>query len=105
MATWRELTGWLKTAQKNDANLIGAGAFDYLMLAGYTLVGYYWLRAAAIAEHELAAGNSDVDFYIGKRETARFFMQRLLPRANQHRALIESGSANLMDIPDSAFGR
>ncbi|MNZ73359.1 Acyl-CoA dehydrogenase [compost metagenome] len=105
VATWRELTGWLKTAQKNDANLIGAGAFDYLMLAGYTLVGYYWLRAAAIAERELAAGNSDVDFYIGKRETARFFMQRLLPRANQHRALIESGSANLMDIPDSAFGR
>ncbi|SDN17731.1 acyl-CoA dehydrogenase C-terminal domain-containing protein [Pseudomonas jinjuensis] len=105
VATWRELTGWIRGRQQTDANLIGAAAFDYLMLAGYTLVGYHWLRAAAIAERELAAGNTDSDFYIGKRETARFYLQRLLPRADQHRALIESGSANLMDIPDSAFGR
>ncbi len=105
VAAWRSLTAWLLKHQHSDANLIGASAFDYLMLAGYTLLGYYWLRADTLADEKLAAGRGDADFYIGKLETARFYLQRLLPRTHQHRASIESGSANLMDIPDSAFSR
>ncbi|RJG08933.1 acyl-CoA dehydrogenase [Pseudomonas cavernicola] len=102
---WREVSAWLQERCGADANLVGASAFDYLMLAGYTLLGYLWLRAACQAEQALASGSAEADFYQGKRETARFYLQRLLPRAALHRTLIESGSANLMSIADSAFAR
>lgn len=102
---WREVSAWLHERCGADANLVGASAFDYLMLAGYTLLGYLWLRAACQAEQALANGSAEADFYQGKRETARFYLQRLLPRAALHRTLIESGSANLMSIADSAFAR
>ncbi|WP_166358876.1 acyl-CoA dehydrogenase C-terminal domain-containing protein [Pseudomonas akapageensis] len=102
---WRELTGWVLDQRHNDSNLVGASAFDYLMQSGYVLLGYHWLRAATQAERQLAAGSSEHDFYIGKRETARFYFQRLLPRADQHVAMIRSGSGNLMAIPDAAFSR
>ncbi|MNF45245.1 Acyl-CoA dehydrogenase [compost metagenome] len=102
---WRELTAWVQDQRHNDGNLVGASAFDYLMQAGYVVLGYHWLRAASQAERQLAAGSSEQDFYIGKRETARFYFQRLLPRADQHNALVRSGSGNLMEIPDAAFYR
>lgn len=105
VAAWREVSAALQALHPNDANLVGASAFDYLMQSGYTLLGYYWLRAACLADQALAAGCDEQAFYQGKRETARFYLQRLLPRATLHRTLIESGSANLMTITDSAFGR
>ncbi len=103
IAAWREVSSWLNQRCGTDTHLIGASAFDYLMLAGYCRVGYHWLRAAALAERQLTAGSREHEFYLGKRETARFYLQRLLPRVTLHRELIESGSANLMDIPDAAF--
>ncbi|MCE0782581.1 acyl-CoA dehydrogenase C-terminal domain-containing protein [Pseudomonas sp. NMI542_15] len=102
---WREVSAWLSDASAGDANLIGASAYDYLMLSGYTLLGYLWLRAACVAERALAAGSDEAAFYQGKRETARFYLQRLLPRANLHETLIRTGSNNLMDISEAAFAR
>ncbi|MGH8483493.1 MAG: acyl-CoA dehydrogenase C-terminal domain-containing protein, partial [Pseudomonas sp.] len=102
---WREVSAVLQARHHNDANLVGASAFDYLMQSGYILLGYYWLRAACLADQALAAGSDELAFYQGKRETARFYLQRLLPCATLHRTLIESGSANLMTITDSAFAR
>ncbi|MDD1959109.1 acyl-CoA dehydrogenase C-terminal domain-containing protein [Pseudomonas sp. 39004] len=102
---WREVSEWLSDASATDANLVGASAYDYLMLCGYTLIGYLWLRAACVAEQALAAGSEDIAFYQGKRETARFYLQRLLPRASLHETLIRTGSDNLMRISDSAFAR
>ncbi|VVM78447.1 acyl-CoA dehydrogenase C-terminal domain-containing protein [Pseudomonas fluorescens] len=105
IVAWREISHWLSQQSKNDANVIGSSAVDYLMLAGYCVVGYYWLRAATLAERQLSTGSTETDFYEGKRETARFYMQRLLPRVALHRVLIESGSANLMDIGEAAFAQ
>ncbi|MGV5491189.1 acyl-CoA dehydrogenase C-terminal domain-containing protein [Pseudomonas sp. XP2] len=102
---WREVSAWLSDASAGDANLIGASAYDYLMLSGYTLLGYLWLRAACVAERALAAGSNEAAFYQGKRETARFYLPRLLPRANLHETLIRTGSNNLMDISEAAFAR
>ncbi len=105
IATWREVSNWLNQQHDTDPRLVGASAFDYLMLAGYCLIGYHWLQAASVAERQLAAGSGELEFYLGKRETARFYLRRLLPRATLHQQLIKSGSANLMDISDAAFAR
>ncbi|TDF84037.1 acyl-CoA dehydrogenase C-terminal domain-containing protein [Pseudomonas sp. H9] len=102
---WREVSAELQARHPHDSHLVNASAFDYLMLSGYVVLGYHWLRAACVAEQALASGSAEQAFYQGKRETARFYLQRLLPRASLHRTLIESGSANLMSISDSAFAR
>jgi hypothetical protein len=42
-------------------------------------------------------------FIKAKRDTARFYFQRILPRCQTHAAAIRSGSANLMALEDAAF--
>ena len=42
-------------------------------------------------------------FYEAKLATARFFMQRMLPRSSSHFAAIMAGSASMMEFPDEAF--
>ena len=43
-------------------------------------------------------------FKDAKRETARFYFARLLPRTLSHKAAIESGAAPLMSMPAELFG-
>ncbi len=79
----------------------GAASVDYLHLFGWTAVGYVWARAAKLSLAKLAEGKDD--FYEAKLATARFFMQRMLPRHSSHFAALMAGSASTMDFPDDAF--
>ena len=99
------LTLSLAVGEKAMANAdeAGAAAVDYLMYAGYVTLGYFWARMAAVAQAKLAAGDGDRDFYEAKLHTARFYFQRLLPRADAHRAALESGADNLMAMPEALF--
>ena len=80
----------------------GAAATDYLHLFGYTALAYLWARMAKIAL-EKRGGKSDAAFYETKLATARFYMQRLLPRHGAHFATLMAGSKTLMEFPDDAF--
>jgi hypothetical protein len=99
------LTLSLSVGEKAMANAdeAGAAAVDYLMYAGYVTLGYFWARMAVVAQAKLAAGDGDKDFYEAKLHTARFYFQRLLPRADAHRAALESGADNLMAMPEALF--
>ena len=99
------LTLSLAVGEKAMANAdeAGAAAVDYLMYAGYVTLGYFWARMAVIAQAKLAAGDGDRDFYEAKLHTARFYFQRLLPRADAHRAALQSGADNLMAMPEALF--
>ena len=99
------LTLSLAVGEKAMANAdeAGAAAVDYLMYAGYVTLGYFWARMAVVAQAKLAAGDGDRDFYEAKLHTARFYFQRLLPRADAHRAALESGADNLMAMPEALF--
>jgi hypothetical protein len=63
----------------------GAAAVDYLMYSGYVVLAYFWARMAVVAQAKIAAGEGDSSFYEAKLHTARFYFQRLLPRAASHR--------------------
>ena len=43
-------------------------------------------------------------FTTAKRETARFFFARILPRTQSHKTAIESGAAPLMTLHAEDFG-
>ena len=98
---WGELTMTLAKKSAENADEVGAAATDYLFYSGYAVLAYWWAKSVAVAE----GSAHDSDFRRKKRETARFYFARILPRINAHAAAMKSGAANLLALPDSAFGR
>ena len=96
---WGELT--LETGRKamGNAEEIGACAVDYLFYSGYVALAYWWARAVATAE----AGDYPAEFKTMKRETARFYFARLLPRIHTHAIAMRSGAGNLLALDAALF--
>ena len=92
----QSVTEELAVAARIDRGVVGAVAVDYLMLAGYVTLGYLWLQMAEVARAALSAGTSETAFYMAKRQSARFYFEKILPRTSTHAALIQSGSECLM---------
>jgi hypothetical protein len=78
---------------------IGAASVDYLFYSGYVALAYWWAKSVAVAE----AGNYPADFKTAKRETARFFFARILPRTRMHKAGIEAGANSLLALDAALF--
>jgi butyryl-CoA dehydrogenase len=97
-------TAWLAQEGLKNPDQAGAAATDYLHLFGYTALGYLWARMAkvALAKGATATGE-EAAFYRAKLATARFYVQRLLPRTGALFAGVLAGSAAVMDFPDEAF--
>ncbi len=100
---WLQLTQELGERAMKDPNHVGAAAYDYLMIAGYTTLAYFWARGAAVAAMELEKGNDDKEFYQAKLATAQFYFERILPRNQSLAATIRSGADNLMQLPEESF--
>lgn len=79
----------------------GAVASDFLQLFGLTALAFEWARMAEIS---LNRGSGDeARFYGAKIQTARFFMQRILPRSETHYRVVEAGGDCMMDFDDRAW--
>ena len=96
---WRALTKAVVQRASANPDELGAAAHDYLMYSGYVVLAYWWARSVAASE---ASAQSD-GFKAAKRETARFYFARLLPRASAHAEAISASSATLMSLPADAF--
>ncbi len=91
-------------AQKGLSNPeeAGAAATDFLSLFGHTALAYLWTKSVILSRKKLG-GSEDV-FYQGKIDTARFYMQKLLPRTSALFSTIMAGRDTLMAMDDEAFG-
>ena len=99
-AEWSELTtGILQRGAANPEEL-GAASHDYLFYSAYVVLAYWWARSVSAAD----ASSRPQAFKDAKRETARFYFARMLPRTLAHKAAIEAGAASLMALPAEAFG-
>ncbi|MDR6992994.1 acyl-CoA dehydrogenase C-terminal domain-containing protein [Luteimonas sp. 3794] len=96
---WQALTRSIAERATADPEEIGAAAYDYLFFSGYVALAYWWARSVAVAD----ASSRPETFKAGKRETARFYFSRLLPRTLTHAAAIASGPAPLLSIADDAL--
>ena len=97
---WREVTQMIGQRAAGNPDEIGAAAWDYLFYSGYAALAYWWARSVAAAD----ASSQSQAFKDAKRETARFYFARLLPRTRTHVESIASGAASLMTLPAEAFG-
>ncbi len=90
----------LQRGKANPAE-IGAGAVDFLQLFGLTALAFMWARMAEIGLKNM--DGEEALFYEAKVRTARFYMQRILPRSESHYRAIDAGSDSLMDFDDRAW--
>jgi alkylation response protein AidB-like acyl-CoA dehydrogenase len=98
-AEWLQLTMTVGQRAVADADEIGAAAYDYLFYSGYVTLAYWWARSVAAAD---SSAQSQA-FKDAKRETARFYFARILPRTLAHAAAIDSGAASLMSLDAGRF--
>jgi hypothetical protein len=97
---WGRITREIGQRAAGDADEIGAAAWDYLFYSGYAALAYWWARSVAAAD----ASTHPQAFKDAKRETARFYFARILPRTRSHAEAIASGAAPLMRLSAEAFG-
>ena len=96
---WRQLTQTIGLRAAADPDEVGAAAYDYLFYSGYVALAYWWARSVVAAE----ASTRSSAFKASKRDTARFYFTRLLPRTLTHKAAIESGASPLMALEADRF--
>jgi len=100
---WQLLTQSIAEKAMANPDEVGAASMDYLMYSGYVVLAYFWARAAELSlEKQASVGDSD-GFYQAKIDTARFYFQRMLPRAGAHKISALAGAESLMAIADTGF--
>jgi alkylation response protein AidB-like acyl-CoA dehydrogenase len=95
LATLEAATADLVKRSADEPDLPGAAATDYLDLTGYTLYAWLWAKMADAA--------ADDEYGAVKRETARFYMDRVLPRNLALAHSLQADGDRVMNIPDSGF--
>jgi butyryl-CoA dehydrogenase len=94
-------TAWIAQSGLSNPEEAGAAANDYLRLFGLTVLAYLWSRMAEISLNKL--DGDEHRFYQAKIDTARFFMQRLLPQNSGLFSAILAGGDSIMTFDDEAF--
>ncbi|NVK31211.1 MAG: acyl-CoA dehydrogenase C-terminal domain-containing protein [Gammaproteobacteria bacterium] len=90
----------LMKARKNPDE-IGAASFDYLMFAGYMMMGWMWARSVQAAQSKVDGPNAE--FYRAKLETAQFYFDRVLPRTRALKKTAMSGGKSIMSLSAEQF--
>src|SRR5450830_1385063 len=102
---WNVITTRIMLRARSDRELVGSASVDYLMYSGYVMMAYFWALQAAKAA-ELSAngkGRESADFYRTKIQTAEFYFERLLPRADGHRTGALAPTRSVMQIDKEHF--
>ena len=105
-AEWNTLTVRLMLMARKDREIISAASNDFLMYAGYVMMGYHWARMAAVAYDKLENGGTESpEFYKAKIQTAEFYFDKILPRTSGHAESMVAPSESMtsMDIESFSF--
>jgi hypothetical protein len=102
---WNLLTLRIMLRAGKDRDLVGSASVDYLMYSGYVMMGYFLALQAGKARQLLASGKGveSADFYLAKIQTAEFYFDRLLPRANAHHTSAVAPTRSLMQMDNAHF--
>ena len=86
---------WINEKMKTDKDDVSAAANDYLKTLGFVSVAYAWLKVLDVSFKNY---NENKNFYNDKINTAKFYFDKVLPRAEQHYKSAISGSSNIMNF-------
>ena len=97
----QKASAWIAANGLRDPNEAGAAASDYLRLFALVAIAYLWARTAEIALARKA--DDETGFYRAKLNTARYFVQRVLPQAGALHACIIAGGQSITGFDDEDF--
>ena len=86
---------WINEKTKTEKDDVSAAANDYLKTLGFVSIAYAWLKVLEVSFKDY---NENKNFYDDKINTARFYFDKVLPRAEQHYKSAISGSSNIMNF-------
>ncbi len=86
---------WVNQKTKTDKDDVSAAANDYLKTLGFVSVAYAWIKILGVSFKDY---NENKNFYDDKINTAKFYFDKVLPRAEQHYKSAISGSSNIMNF-------
>ncbi len=95
---WQALAVEVAQRSEGDADELGSAAYDFLMYSGYACLAYWWARSAVATDHAPTPA-----FAEAKQATARFYFERILPRAWAHADALRAGAPALMHLDEGAF--
>ena len=90
-----KFTNWINDKSKEEKDDVSAAANDYLKTLGFVSLAYSWIK---ILEVSFKDYDTNKVFYEDKINTAKFFFDKVLPRAEYHYKTAISGSTNIMNF-------
>ena len=90
-----KFSDWTIEKAKSEKDDVSAAANDYLKTLGYVSVAYAWIK---VLEVSFKNYDENKKFYDEKINTAKFYFDKVLPRAEQHYKSAISGSSNIMNF-------
>ena len=90
-----KFSGWIEDKNKIEKDDVSAAANDYLKTLGYVSIAYSWIKVLEVSFNDY---ESNKQFYEDKINTAKFYFNKVLPRAELHYKSAISGSSNIMNF-------
>ena len=90
-----KFTTWIKEKIKDSKDDASAACNDYLKVLGLVATGHAWIK---VLEASFKDYDNNKDFYEDKIQTANFYFNRVLPRAENHFKTAITGSKYIMDF-------
>ena len=91
----KKFSDWMIDRAKTEKDDVSAAANDYLKTLGYVSIAYAWIKVLEVSFKDY---NENKKFYDEKIDTARFYFDKVLPRAEHHYKSAISGSSNIMNF-------
>ena len=93
--TLKKFSDWMTDKAKTEKDDVSAAANDYLKTLGYVSIAYAWIKVLEVSFKDY---EENKNFYNDKIDTARFYFDKVLPRAEHHYKSAISGSSNIMNF-------
>ena len=90
-----KFTTWIKEKIKDSKDDASAACNDYLKVLGLVATGHAWIK---VLEASFKDYDNNKDFYEDKIQTANFYFNRVLPRAENYFKTAITGSKYIMDF-------
>ena len=90
-----KFTDWIKEKIKDSKDDVSAACNDYLKVLGLVATAHAWIKVLEVSFKDY---KNNKDFYEDKIQTANFYFNRVLPRAESHFKSAITGSNYIMDF-------
>ena len=90
-----KFTDWIKEKINDSKDDVSAACNDYLKVLGLVATAHAWIKVLEVSFKDY---DNNKDFYEDKIQTANFYFNRVLPKAESHFKSAITGSNYIMDF-------